>query len=145
MKIVEFACNLPATEPGLTELLQDGLTNGCSDRVFIWADPSWRQVGQNVVGPPMMRKRTYTAPKGRYMCNAASPRGEPQMKAKTGFVVARKRHDANGNWYWLQLSDAWATEELAAEWMRSEGLAGEVVPADTKRLTTETTLGDGDA
>ena len=50
---VRFVCNLPGDEPGLTEILENGLSDGCPDPTFVDADPSWRRVGHNLVGPPL--------------------------------------------------------------------------------------------
>jgi hypothetical protein len=47
-----FVCNLPGHEPGLTEVLEIGLTSGVRPPVVVRADPSWRRVGRNLVGPP---------------------------------------------------------------------------------------------
>lgn len=49
--LVEFVCNLPGDEPGLTEVLRAGLVPGCVDHVWSALDPSWRRVGDNFVGP----------------------------------------------------------------------------------------------
>ena len=52
-----------------------------------------------------------------------------------GYICAQAKVDDNGNWYYLQLSEAWATEELARRWANYAGLDGcEVVPASQRRL-----------
>jgi hypothetical protein len=57
------------------------------------------------------------------------------MKPNVGYIVAIRRTDDNGNWYYDCISDAWETPELAAQWRDYAcGGCGEVIQVDHQRI-----------
>jgi hypothetical protein len=53
----------------------------------------------------------------------------------SGYVVAEEKVDANGNWYYYQLSDEWVNFDIADQWARYMGYTGYViVTSDHQRL-----------
>lgn len=53
----------------------------------------------------------------------------------TGYVIAERKIDDNGNWYYQQLEQSvWATPELAEQHRRAMSLGGVVVSTEQPRL-----------